>query len=82
LVYQANWDSLYADKQSNLLRRKIAAKFIPKIQPASGKNNKDINKSTLANIEKIPLSIPAKSQTEVNVILKYFKNNKLANNTK
>ena len=27
LVYQSNWDSLYADKQSNLLRRKIVSKF-------------------------------------------------------
>ena len=82
LVYQANWDSLYADKQSNLLRKKIAAKFTPKIQPTSGKNNKDINKPTPANIERIPQPISAKSQIKVNVILKYFKNNKLANNTK
>ena len=81
-VYQANWDSLYADKQSNLLKRKIVAKFTLKIQLTSGKNNKDINKPTLANIEIIPLPISAKSQTEVNVISKYFKSNKLANNTK
>ena len=82
MVYQANWNSLYADKQSNLLRKKIAAKFTPKIQPTSGKNNKDINKLTPANIERIPLPISAKSQIEVNVISKYFKSNKLANNTK
>jgi len=29
-VYQSNWDSLYTDKQSNLLRRKIATKFTPR----------------------------------------------------
>jgi len=47
LVYQAIWDFLYTDKQSNSLRRKVAAKFTLKIQPTSGKNNKDINKPTL-----------------------------------
>ena len=33
------------------------------------------------NIERVPPSIPAKSQKEVNVILKYFKNTKLATNS-
>ena len=80
-VYQANWDSLSADKQSNSLRKKIVAKFTPKIQPATNKN-KIIDKPTSANIEKIPSSIPAKSQKEVNQISKYFKNIKPANNTK
>jgi len=80
-VYQANWDSLYADKQSNSLRKKIVAKFTLKIQPATNKN-KIIDKPTPANIERIPPPIPAKSQKEVNQISKYFKNIKLANNTK
>ena len=31
LVYNANWDSFNADKQSNSLRRKISAKFTPKV---------------------------------------------------
>jgi len=31
-------------------------------------------KSTLASIERIPPLIPAKSQKEVNIISKYFKN--------
>ena len=82
LVYQANWDSLYANKQSNSLRRKIVAKFTLKIQPTIGKNNKEINKLSLANIERIPLPIPAKSQKKVNVISKFFKSNKPANITK
>jgi len=80
-VYQANWDSLYADKQSNFLRKKIAAKFTPKIQPTTNKN-KIIDKPTPVNIERIPPSIPTKSQKEVNQISKYFKNIKPANNTK
>ena len=82
LVYQANWDSIYADKQSNSLMRKIVAKFTPKIQPATGKNNKEINKLSPANIERILLPISAKSQKKVNVISKFFKNNKPANITK
>jgi len=32
LVYNTNWNSLNADKQSNLLRRKISAKFTLKVQ--------------------------------------------------
>jgi len=57
------------------------AKFTPKIQSTTNKN-KIIDKLTLANIEKISPSISAKSQKEVNQISKYFKNIKLANNTK
>ena len=33
-VYKSNWDTFYTDNKSNTLRRKIAAKFTPKIQPA------------------------------------------------
>ena len=82
LVYSANWDSLHADKQSNSLRRKIVAKFTPKIYLASSKNSKEVNRPNPANIERIPLPIPAKSQKGVNIILKYFKNIKLATNFK
>jgi len=81
-VYQANWDLLYADKQSNTLRKKIAAKFTPKNQVPTGKSNKDVIKPTLVNIERIPPSISAKSQKEVNMVSKFFKSNKLAFNTK
>ena len=81
-VYQANWNSLYTDKQSNSLRRKIVAKFTSKIQPATGKNSKEINKPSLVNIERISLPIPTKSRKKVNVISKFFKSNKLANITK
>ena len=82
LVDQANLDSLYADKQSNSLRRKIAAKFTPRIQPTTSKNNKKINKPSPVIIEKIPPLIPTKSQKKVNVISKFLKSNKLANTTK
>jgi len=80
LVYQANWDSLHADNQSNLLRRKIMSKFTLKVILTPEKNKKETNKSVPANIERIPLPILAKFQKEVNVILKYFKSNKQAAN--
>ena len=54
-IYQAKWDSLYADKYSNTLRKKISAKFTLKIPSAPNKSNKATNKLTSASIEKIPL---------------------------
>ena len=57
------------------------AKFTLKIQPTTNKN-KIINKLTPANFERILPPISAKSQKEINQISKYFKNIKLANNTK
>ena len=76
-VYKSNWDTLYTDNKSNTLRRKIAAKFTPKIQPAPKRPFKENVKPTLASIKKIPPPIPAKSQKEVNAISKYFKNKQL-----
>ena len=51
LVHNANWNSFNADKQFNSLRRKISAKFTPKIQLAIGKNNKEVNKPNFTQIE-------------------------------
>ena len=65
------------DNKSNTLRRKIVAKFTSKIQPVSKKSTKKTTKSTLASIEKILPLIPAKSQKEVNIISKYFKNKQM-----
>ena len=73
-VYKSNWDTLHTNNKSNTLRRKIAAKFTSKIQPGPKKHTKETTKSTLASIEKIPPPIPAKSQKEINIISKYFKN--------
>ena len=73
-VYKSNWDTLYTDNKTNILRRKIAAKFTPKIQLVPKRPLKESTKSILASIKKIPPPIPAKSQKEVNVISKYFKN--------
>ena len=76
-IYESNWDALHTDNKSNTLRRKIAAKFTPKTQTAPKKPTKETSKSTPASIEKIPPLIPAKSQKEINVISKYFKNKQM-----
>ena len=65
-----------------MLRRKIAAKFTLKTQLAPDKNSKEINRPDLVNIKRIPPSILAKSQKKVNIISKYFKNNKPATSSK
>ena len=57
-------------------------KFTSRVNPSSGKNNKETNKHVPVNIDRIPLPIPAKSQKEVNIISKYFKSNKLATDPK
>jgi len=58
------------------------SKFTLRVLLVSNKNNKSIGKPVLASIEKIPSSISAKSQKEVNQISKYFKNIKLVTVTK
>ena len=78
-IYQ---EILIADKNSNTLRQKISLKFTPKVIPVSNKSNNTISKLVPASIKKIPSSILAKSQKEVNQISKYFKNIKLAIVTK
>ena len=72
LVYQLNWNSFIADKNSYTLRQKISVKFTPKVKLIPKGNHADKNKSALACIKLIPPSIPVKSQKEVNQIFKYF----------
>ena len=76
-VYKSNWDSLYTDNETNTLKRKIAAKFTPSVQPVPKRPTKDTLKSIPASTEKIPPPIPAKSQKEINIISKYFKNKQM-----
>ena len=76
-IYKSNWDTLHTDNKSNTLRRKIAAKFTLKIQSALQRPPKESVKSTPASIKRIPPLILAKSQKEVNIISKYFKNKQL-----
>ena len=58
-IYKSNWDILYTDNKSNTLRRKIAAKFTPKIQLTSKRPIKENTKSTLASIKKNSTSNPS-----------------------
>jgi len=80
-IYGSNWDVLFTNNKSNTLRRKIVAKFTPKIHSASQRPPKENAKSTPASIERIPPPIPAKSQKKVNIISKYFKNKQLETQT-
>ena len=78
-VYEANWDALYTDNNSVLLRRKIMSKFTPKTSLPPQMNNKEKNGPSPANINRLPPPIPVKSPKEVNEISKFFKNNKMVN---
>jgi len=70
---------LYTDNNSTSLRKKIMAKFIPRILSTPQRNTKESNKPSQASIKQIPLPIPAKSQKEINIISKFFKSNKTDN---
>ena len=73
-VYVAKWDAFYTDQKANMLRVKILSKFALRIPPAKGNVNKEIPKSVLVTINKVPPlpPLPAKSKKEINVISKYF----------
>ena len=73
-VYKAKWDFLHTDKKTNTLRAKISSKLTLRVIPNKN-NKKEIDKPVPVSIEKAPSSppLPAKSKSEVNMILKYFK---------
>jgi len=60
------------------LRAEISSKFTPRVAPNPSKSNKEIAKHILVTIKKAPPPPPllAKSKKEVNVISKYFQNDK------
>ena len=57
---------LTVDKNGNSLRQKISDKLTPRVIPPTNRNNKPIDKSTPATINKMLSPIPAKLQKEVN----------------
>jgi len=77
-VYEAKWNSLYTDQKSNTLRAKISSKFTPRTIPSNNGNKKEIAKSVLVTINKVPPPPPllAKTRKEINVISKYFHSKK------
>jgi len=60
-VYDSNWNVLFTDNKTNTLRKNIASKFTPRLQTAPYRNPKEVNKPSLASIERISPPIPAKS---------------------
>jgi len=80
LVYEAKWDALHTNQNTNTLRCKISAKFTPRIPSSNGNTKKDIPKSNLVTINKAPPlpPLPAKTKKEINVISKYFHTKKLS----
>ena len=73
-VYEAKWDVLHTDQNTNTLRAKISAKFTPRIPSSNGNTKKDIPKSNPVTINKAPPLPPllARTKKEINVISKYF----------
>jgi len=83
-VYEAKWNALHTDNNSNTLRTKISSKFTLRTMPSKNNNKKEIAKQVPVSIEKAPPPpplLPAKSKTEINTISKYFKGNKTAMNS-
>ena len=73
-VYESRWDSLLTDQGTNSLRKKISAKFTPRIPHPAGNSKRDVPKPTPVTINKAPPlpPLPAKSK-EINTISKYFR---------
>jgi len=82
-VYEAKWNTLHTDNNTNTLRVKISSKFTLRIMPNKNNNKKEIAKLVPVSIEKAPPPpppLPAKSKTKINIISKYFKDNKTTTN--
>ena len=84
-VYEAKWDALHMDNNTNTLRAKISSKITLRVMPNKNNNKKEIVKPVPVSIEKAPPPppplLPAKSKTEINTISKYFKGNKTTTNS-
>ena len=75
LVYEAKWDFFYTDCSTRTLRSKISLKFTLRIPPAKSNGNKEIPKSNLVTINKVPLLLPplsTKPKKGINTTPKYF----------
>ena len=75
-IYGSGWNSLITDNHKNSFRQKFIYKFTSRINPDKNGKKKENITNKPASIKRLPPLIPAKSQKEVNKILKYFKPNK------
>jgi len=81
-VYEAKWDALHMNNNTNTLRAKISSKFTLRVIPNKNNNKKEIAKLVPVSIEKAPPPpLPAKSKTKINTISKYLKGNKTTTNS-
>jgi len=74
-VYEAKWDFLYTDHSTRTLRSKISSKFTLRIPLVKSNGNKEIPKSNLVTINRVPLPLPplsTKPKKGINTIPKYF----------
>jgi len=74
-IYDSYWDGLYVDNTNTTFRNKVSSKFTPRVPKNLNSNNK--GKETVKPTFISPISPPilAKTQKEVNKLLKYFKKN-------
>jgi len=81
-IYSLGWDLLFADKNNNSFRQKVAFKCTPNVNSLNNSKKEEKNIDKLANIEKLPPPILAKLSKEVKEISKFFKTTSSANRNK
>jgi len=74
-IYDSHWDGLYVDNTNTTFRNKVSSKFTPRVSKNSNNNNKGKETVKPTFIFPIPPPILAKTQKEVNKLLKYFNTN-------
>ena len=74
-IYDLHWDGLYIDNTNTTFKNKVSSKFTSQVSKNLNINNKEKEMVKPTFISPISPPIPAKTQKEVNKLLKYFKKN-------
>jgi len=74
-IYDLHWDGLYIDNTNTIFKNKVSSKFTSQVSKNLNINNKEKEMVKPTFISPISPPIPAKTQKEVNKLLKYFKKN-------
>ena len=74
-IYDSYWDGLYVNNTNTTFRNKVSSKFTPWVSKNLNSNNKRKETVKPTFISPIPPPILAKTQKEVDELLKYFKKN-------